>query len=86
MIAFLVCEKFTTQYCNIYEGFHVCDVITPKVEIGGHFCKHFQIGTMILYNLDRYGFFCTTKTNKSTEEKHEFLVQSAIVMLRGLYF
>ena len=36
--------------------FRVCDVITPEVEIGGQFRKDYRNGTLISYNLDRYGF------------------------------
>ena len=36
--------------------FHFCDFITPEVEIGGQFRQRYQNSTMVLYNLDRYGF------------------------------
>ena len=41
--------------------FYVCDVITPEVEIGGHFRKMYLNGTLVSYNLDRYGFCATSK-------------------------
>ena len=40
--------------------FRVCDVITPEVEIGGQFRKNYLNGTLISYNLDRYGFCVTS--------------------------
>ena len=39
----------------------VCDVITPEVEIGGQFRKDYRNGTLISYNLDRYGFCVTSE-------------------------
>ena len=41
--------------------FRVCDVITPEVEIGGQFRKNYLNGTLISYNLDRYGFCVTSE-------------------------
>ena len=61
---------------------------SPEVAIRGQFCKTIQNGTMVFYNLDRNGIFVLPKlTNlwKKILLKYGFLVQSAIVMSRGIY-
>ena len=58
---------------------HVCDVITPEVEIGG---KVNQNDTLISYNLYRYGFCVTSKvTNLWTK----ILLEYGVVFGRNGY-
>ena len=73
-----VYEKCRPQYCYIYL-LNVCDVITPKVDIGGQFRKRFQNGTIVPPKLTniwtkillKYGFLAPLRIHRRTFWWHQ---------------